>query len=205
MCKGTYQSYPFCKALLQSYRKHTGVQELRPSSSICVPEANAKAINIAKKIWWVSHCWTYGRTWVCQAAAMEAWEGICPGNISGGGEEQGGLREEGDVTGSETASCPKQPTQGPPSSMPGVGARREPQRHTHTARPSVCAPNPFMQTWAESFLIKQWKGFTLDGLLTKQQSSSLPAFHLLLVLLGTSLHSKGKWQGRFPSSAYAAS
>lgn len=100
---------------------------------------------------------------------------------------------------------PKAAHAGSSQRMPGVGARRETQMHTHAARPSVCAPNPFTQTWAESFLIKLWKGFTPDGLLTKQQSSSLPAFHLLLVLLGTSPHSKGKWQGRFPSSAYTAS
>ena len=90
-------------------------------------------------------------------------------------------------------------------SVPGVGARRETQTYMHTARPFVCAPNPFTQTWAESFQIKLWKELTPGGLLTKWQSSSLPAFHPLMGSAGTSPHAEGQWQGRFPSSAYTAS
>lgn len=47
VCKGPYQSCPFCKALLNSYRKPTGLQEFCSPSSICVPEANVKDINTA--------------------------------------------------------------------------------------------------------------------------------------------------------------
>lgn len=48
--------------------------------------------------------------------------------------------------------------------------------YKHTARPLVCAPKSFMQTWAESFHRKLWKWLTLGGLFTKWQSSSLPEF-----------------------------
>lgn len=130
---------------------------------------------------------------------MDVWEGICPGNFSGYGVEQGSLQEAADVARNETAFQPNQHIWGPPSNMLSfsarVGARREMQTYLHTARPFICTPNLFTQTQTERFQIKLWKGLTPGRLLAKWQSSSLSAFRPLMVLEGTSPHAKEHWQG----------
>lgn len=82
---------------------------------------------------------------------------------------------------------------------------RSKEKNTHAHSQTLCGPNPFMQKRAESFQIKLWKELPSGGLLTKSQSTNLPAFHLLMSLVGTSPHTKGRWQGGFPRSAHTAS
>lgn len=73
---------------------------------------------------------------------MEAWEGICPGNISGGGEEQGGLREEGDVTGSEKPLTQGSPCRVLPAYARGRGEEGNADAHAHSQ--TLCLrPKPF--------------------------------------------------------------